>query len=94
MEQNKVYTFLFECDWYAQWEDKEIHSQGIVTARTYGEAADAIANRFPDANNIFLDMYDNTSFIFLNKTLFNKMRDPENDWGLDFAEDEPIINED
>ena len=83
--------YLFECDWYSEWNDKDHHSQGILMAPSYAEAVEAITKRFSYASNIFITEYDDNQFIFLNKTLFNKMLDKDNEWGLEYPEETETI---
>jgi len=83
--------YLFECDWYSEWNDKDNHSQGILMAPSYAEAVQVITERFSYASNIFITAYNDQRFVFLNKTLFKKMLDEDNEWGLDYPEETETI---
>lgn len=84
MSDRDYQIYFFECDWYNDRSDEECHNQGILMASSLGEAANAIDKRFPYADNVTIRLGDDTRFVCLNKTLYNKMIDPDNSYGLDY----------
>lgn len=83
--------YLFECDWYAEWLDKEEHSQGLLMASSYAEAVQALVKRCPGTYNIFITEYGDCQFVFLNKTLFSRMLNDDEEIGLDYPEETETI---
>lgn len=83
-----VREYLFNCDWYDTFRDKEMHSQGIVMADTYSEAMEKLEHRLPYVNNIHITEYEEMDFIWLNKELYDKISNSENEYGLDDPDEE------
>jgi hypothetical protein len=76
--------FLFDCEWYDEYEDKELNPRGLLMAPDFAQAVKAITERFPWCDNIHIKMYDDTQFIFLNEQLYNRISDPNDRYGLDY----------
>lgn len=85
---NYVREYLFDCDWYDKYRDEEIHSQGIVVANNYTEAMRKIEQRLTNVYNVHITEYEEMDFIWLSKELYDRISDPENEYGLEEPDEE------
>lgn len=81
--------YLCEFDWYDEYEDKDLHEYIVVMAESTAEAIEAIEHRFTYTDNITIHKYDESRFIHLNKTLFNRLLNTED--GLAYEEETETI---
>lgn len=81
--------YLCEFDWYDEYEDKDCHEYLAMMAGSTAEAVESIEQRFPYSDNLVIHKYDDSRFIFLNKTLFNRLLNTEA--GLAYEEETETI---
>lgn len=83
---DKLYRiYLCEFDWYDEYDDTERHEYLAMMAGSTAEAVESIEHRFPYSDNLVIHKHDDSRFIFLNKTLFNRLLNTED--GLAYEED-------
>ena len=87
MKTSDYQIYLFDCD-YVDFNDEEHHVQAVMMAPSMHEAVEAIEKRLPYCSNLFITEYGDTQFLFMNKTLYNRLRNDEDECGLDYDEEE------
>ena len=85
---NNYREFLFECDYYDEWDDKEIHTCALVMAPTMHEAVEAIERRLPYCHNLHITEYDENQFVWMSQEHYNRLSNQDEPFMFDNDEEE------
>ena len=69
-----IREYLFKADWYDEYENKELTSYGLVMGNSYAEAMEKIEKRLPYACNIEITEYDESNFVWMNKSHYERLK--------------------
>lgn len=79
--------FIFDVEWYSDWEDKEKHNYGLVMGTDQTDVMTKIAQRLPNISHIEITQYSEFDFVWLNKHNYELLKDEENEYMLDKEEE-------
>ena len=88
VEYNYQQEYLFECDWYNDFDDKEEHAYGIVFADTLEIAVIKINKRLPNCYNLNIKEYQECDFVWLNKYNYEKLLNDDYEYMFDEPDSE------
>ena len=91
VNMNYIKEYLFKADWYDDHRDKEETSYGLVMGKSYTDVMEKIEHRLPYANNIEINEYDETDFVWMNKCNYDRMKSMDNEIMFDFPDEEEKI---
>lgn len=80
--------FLFECDYYDEYANKEIHACALVMAPTMHEAVEAIEKRLPNCCNLHITPYCETQFVWMSQKHYNRLLNDIDGYMFDIPEEE------
>ena len=85
--------YLFECDYYDSWEDKEIHACALIMAPSMHEAVEAIEKRLPYCHNLHITQYDEYGFVWMSQKHYDRLSKQDEPYMFDEEEYPEVIIE-
>ena len=83
--------YIFECDYYDDFCDKEYHVCALVMAPTMHEAVEAIEQRLPYCTNLHISPFDEQQFVWMSQADYNRMIDPKNEYMFEQENEVEIV---
>lgn len=91
---NYIKEYLFKADWFNDWNEDNVHeetSYGLVMGKSYADVMEKIERRLPYVSNIEITEFDETDFVWMNKSHYERLKNGDEDMFDQEEEENKII---